>query len=77
MLQLGGMRGLVSIAKNLLKKGAGVNAAGGGYGTARQVALYCGVEFMVQMFLDERADANAKPENLAARCKQLKLLAMD
>lgn len=58
-----------------MNKGAGVNAAGGEYGSARQAALYCGVGFMVQMFLDKRADVNAKAENLAARCKQLKLLA--
>ena len=59
LLMIGAARGFVSIAEDLLKKGADVNAASRGYGTALQAASYWGVEPIVQMLLDKGADVNA------------------
>jgi ankyrin repeat protein len=44
----------------LLDKGADVNAQGGGYGYALQLASYGGHEQIVKMLLDKGADVNAQ-----------------
>ncbi|MCJ1271365.1 hypothetical protein MMC22_011265, partial [Lobaria immixta] len=59
LLLLGVMGGSVSIAGDLLKKGANVNAAGGYLDNPLQAASALGDETMVQLLLDNGADINA------------------
>ncbi|EOD43980.1 putative ankyrin repeat protein [Neofusicoccum parvum UCRNP2] len=54
------LEGLVGPVQMLLDKGADVNAQGGYYGNALQVASSRGYEKVVQILLDKEADVNAR-----------------
>lgn len=58
LLLLGALGGSVSVAEDLLKKGADVNATGGFYGNALQAASSLGDEPVVRLLLDKRAGVN-------------------
>ena len=54
------MGGHKEVAKMLLEKGADVNAQGGRYGNALQIASSRGYEQVVKILLDKDADVNAQ-----------------
>ncbi|KAF1982386.1 ankyrin [Aulographum hederae CBS 113979] len=54
------MNGLLEIVELLLSKGANVNAQGGHYGNALQVASYKGHSSVVELLLSRGADVNAR-----------------
>ncbi|KAK2604011.1 hypothetical protein QQS21_003847 [Conoideocrella luteorostrata] len=54
------LEGLVVPARILIDKGADVNAQGGYYGNALQVASYKGHQEIVQLLLEKGADVNAQ-----------------
>lgn len=59
LLLLGAKRGPIPIVDDLLKKGADINASGGSYGSALEVASDSGHESVVQLLLGKGADPNA------------------
>jgi hypothetical protein len=54
------LEGLIELARQLLDKGADVNAQGGRYGNALQAASARGHDAIVQRLLDKEADVNAQ-----------------
>lgn len=62
-LGISSLLGLKYVAESFLNEGADVNAPGGAYGNALQVASYQGHDQMVQILLDKGADINTQGDH--------------